>query len=251
MNPSLRWSLNAHGIFIRKVADMFRLLEPLQEVRKHKKAMAYSDDSALDSMRELSLAIDKAPVTTREAPSIPERTTSPSISSVDDHSSDTSAASTRSFLTSTTGPSCASSASSFAAVPPWHESAPTLGKLSMFGMGYGYDLPCEFAFMGCSVRFHPEPFEDWISHSLSHFAGVLPPNYSTCTFCEDGGTDFRSFADPEVSWRQRMIHIGSHFADCQLNDMRPDPWVIEYMWKNDLISDEDNMCFEANAKSAV
>jgi hypothetical protein len=153
--------------------------------------------------------------------------------------STTSTASTQSRRTGSRRESSASSASSVSNTPPWHPQ--TLNQyLAMTPYNYGYDLPCEFAFLGCNLRFHPEEFEAWISHSASHFVGVSPPSYTICTFCDSSTGCFRSQGDPHSNWRRRMIHIGSHFQNLEgERGLRPDFWVIQYMWSNGLLSEDD------------
>jgi hypothetical protein len=99
---------------------------------------------------------------------------------------------------------------------------------------YGFDLPCEFAVIGCDMRFKPEEFESWISHSISHFCGASLPLRASCTFCHE---ELSSMNNLETSWRERMIHIGAHFENGCKN-MPPDHLVIDYMRENGLITDE-------------
>lgn len=48
---------------------------------------------------------------------------------------------------------------------------------------YSFELPCEFAFIGCNLHFHQNEFEIWVAHSLSHFGANGPPPKSICVFC--------------------------------------------------------------------
>lgn len=105
---------------------------------------------------------------------------------------------------------------------------------------YGYDLPCEFFFTGCNLRFDPADFEVWISHTASHFGGGFLPTTAVCTFCDEDQATFHSNGDDAMNWRERMIHIGSHLeALIPSEHIRPDFWVIEHMWEHRLISPED------------
>lgn len=117
-------------------------------------------------------------------------------------------------------------------MPPWE--AP-----SHHPKVYNYDLPCEFSFLGCELRFEPEDFEDWIEHSLSHFSGCAPPPLAVCNFCNNGTGIFRDEKNRMFNWRDRMIHIGGHFARDGPTNVRPDYWVVEYMRDNELLSKED------------
>jgi hypothetical protein len=116
---------------------------------------------------------------------------------------------------------------------------PTLDQLiAALPYDYGYDLPCEFGFIGCNLRFHPEHSEAWIDHTISHFSpGISPPLKSICIFCD---TEFDCTASPldaRSIWRDRMLHISSHFeARVPSNYPRPDFFVIEHMHANGLIS---------------
>ena len=104
--------------------------------------------------------------------------------------------------------------------------------------GYGYDLPCEFEFLGCYARFHPEQFEAWHQHSLTHFGDSPPPPYAMCIFCDEKEGCFGIHNDRYLNWRKRMIHIGDHFQNFAQGS-RLDHFVIEYMWARRLISEED------------
>ncbi|KAN0095439.1 hypothetical protein V8E51_016150 [Hyaloscypha variabilis] len=130
--------------------------------------------------------------------------------------------------------SAASSISSTALTPPWKINESTLHLQSPASVYYDYDLPCEFEFLGCNLRFHPEYFEDWISHTASHFVGTIPPACAVCTVCD--GKRFEGYEDPISNWRKRMIHIGSHLADGSCNSFQPDFWVVEHLLGNDLLS---------------
>jgi hypothetical protein len=137
--------------------------------------------------------------------------------------------------------STATSDTSFSSVPPWHGGPPSLNHQIMTTLhNYGYDLPCEFTFLGCNVRFHPEHFEAWFQHSLSHFAHNGPPPYAICVFCDDEREGcFQSRNDRDLNyWRSRMIHIKGHYQGSD-HDLRPDHFVIDYMWTKGLISEED------------
>ncbi|KAI9644192.1 hypothetical protein NHQ30_007546 [Ciborinia camelliae] len=97
-------------------------------------------------------------------------------------------------------------------------------------------LPCEFLWADCHVEFHPDNFENWLAHTLTHFANLPPPSKCVCLFCDD--EVFEDNDDPRNNWRQRMIHNREHFIDGETN-IRPDFLVIDYMWKNGLITDKD------------
>jgi hypothetical protein len=167
---------------------------------------------------------------TNRTPSYP--LTSPTISTGSTFS--TSPSSNSESLSWGSSQCSASTAPSLNRTPPWHAN----------NLNYAYDLPCEFAILGCEIQFPPGQFESWISHTLSHF-GVgaggdkLPPK-AICTFCDDRDGVFENYRDPLANWRQRMLHIGAHYAGgMQYEQLRPDYFVIDYMWQNALLSCED------------
>ena len=124
--------------------------------------------------------------------------------------------------------------------PPWR-APPTFVQQFMAAPAYdyGYDLPCEFFFIGCNVRLSPAHLEEWISHSLSHFVDAPLPSTAICTFCDEA--TFQSQGDAEINWRNRMLHIHEHLEDLTPStNMRPDYWVIEHLQKHELISQEDH-----------
>lgn len=132
-----------------------------------------------------------------------------------------------------------STASSAPEVPPWDTKESFLPQEPGIASHYDYDLPCEFEFLGCNQRFHPQYYESWISHTASHFIGIGPPPCTVCTFCDGEGSRFGDSDDPILNWRRRMIHMGGHLAQGSCDGFRPDYWIIEYMWSNDLISEVD------------
>ncbi|KAF4635285.1 hypothetical protein G7Y89_g2801 [Cudoniella acicularis] len=97
-----------------------------------------------------------------------------------------------------------------------------------------YDLPCEFSVVDCHMRFYPEHFESWISHSLSHFSNHPPPSKTICTFC-DREFDLvpnENNGDPFSNWRERMLHIGGHFfnhRELGTSHPRPDYFLLDYL----------------------
>ena len=104
---------------------------------------------------------------------------------------------------------------------------------------YGYDLPCEFFFVGCNLRFHPVHFEAWVSHTASHFDGSLPRK-AICPFCDHADGIFRNNGDDMANWRQHMIHVAAHLEELTPSKyIRPDFEVIEHMREHGLISKDD------------
>ncbi|KAA8565183.1 hypothetical protein MFRU_008g00430 [Monilinia fructicola] len=96
-------------------------------------------------------------------------------------------------------------------------------------------LPCEFVSISCGLTFHPDEFENWLEHTLSHFSNLPPPSKCLCLFCDE---DFEDNNDPRHNWRQRMAHSREHLLDGETN-IRPDFLVLDYMWKNGLMTNED------------
>ncbi|QSZ32863.1 hypothetical protein DSL72_002443 [Monilinia vaccinii-corymbosi] len=112
----------------------------------------------------------------------------------------------------------------------WHLQTPSAHQINT-----SIVLPCEFVSINCGVAYHPDDFEDWFEHTLSHFSNLPPPSKCLCLFCDE---EFEDTYDPRNSWRQRMIHGREHLLDGETN-IRPDFRVLEYMWKNGLMSNED------------
>lgn len=157
--------------------------------------------------------------------------------SASDASSRTSKSSYSASDNSSRRQSSLSSTNTSISVPPWR--LPTLDQqMATHPYNYGYDLPCEFVFVGCQLRFHPTDFEAWISHAASHLGGSFPTTV-ICTFCD---TDEASWSngDAAMNWRERMLHIGSHLETFASSEtIRPDYFVIEHMREHGLISGED------------
>jgi hypothetical protein len=123
--------------------------------------------------------------------------------------------------------------------PPWDE--PTLDQQLMTLPYYGYDLPCEFGFIGCRERFHPLHLDSWISHTLSHFPpDIPPPSRAICIFCDTEFDCAQRGIDAAANWHERMLHIGSHLQARESPDsVRPDFFVINHMRANGLSSRAD------------
>lgn len=120
--------------------------------------------------------------------------------------------------------------------PPWHSDP--FG--SMAPIDYDYQLPCEFALFDCGVVFHPERFEEWINHSLSHFLRNPPPSSTVCIFCDKPDAHFRNATDPWQNWRERMLHIGRHYQEhWTLDHARPDFFLIKHLKACGLITAEE------------
>ncbi len=136
------------------------------------------------------------------------------------------------------GMSESSATSSVPQAPPWDEDECISHHQPAFA-SHSYDLPCEFEFLGCNQRFDPFYYESWISHTASHFTHSDPPPYAVCTFCDEEGSRFQDYFDPISNWRKRMIHIGGHLARGSCSDFRPDYWVIDWMWKLELLKKDD------------
>lgn len=112
----------------------------------------------------------------------------------------------------------------------WHLLAPSASRINTTIV-----LPCEFVSIDCGVTFHPDDSENWIAHTLSHFNNLLPPSKCLCLFCDE---EFEDNYDSYSNWRNRMIHSREHILDGETN-IRPDFSVLNYMWKNGLMSDAD------------
>ncbi|ESZ96888.1 hypothetical protein SBOR_2753 [Sclerotinia borealis F-4128] len=112
----------------------------------------------------------------------------------------------------------------------WHLLAPPIPHVNTTVV-----LPCEFISINCEVTFHPDHFEEWLEHTLSHFSDLPPPSKCVCLFCDE---EFENNYDPKSNWRERMVHSREHLLDQETN-IRPDFFVIDYMWKNGLMSEAD------------
>lgn len=102
-------------------------------------------------------------------------------------------------------------------------------------------LECPFHQLFCLLTF--SNMEDWISHSLTHFQRVPPPESNKCCFCS------AVFQSPtgERSWRKCMEHIAIHHQlGCRLATARPDFELFYYLFRHRLISDADYRDLKGN-----
>ncbi|PMD23847.1 hypothetical protein NA56DRAFT_546385, partial [Hyaloscypha hepaticicola] len=104
-------------------------------------------------------------------------------------------------------------------------------------MNYVPELRCEFEFVGCHLSFHPTQIEPYISHTVSHFLGHLPPLRTICIFCN---RIFEDPNDPVANWTRRMRHIADHYRQsARFVHSRPDFLLINHMRSKRIMSSED------------
>lgn len=102
-------------------------------------------------------------------------------------------------------------------------------------------LECPFHPLFCLLTF--SDLEDWISHSLTHFKNVSPPNSNKCCFCP---ADFHC-GTGACSWRQRMLHVAFHHQlGHRLATARPDFELFTYLWNHRLIDDANYRDLKGN-----
>jgi hypothetical protein len=102
---------------------------------------------------------------------------------------------------------------------------------------YDYHYHCEFAMVGCQVKFDPPHKNQWMLHSISHFGKFTPPLDGACIFCD---AVFRTQDDPHDCWRKRLLHIASHYENLErLEKSRPDYFLLDYLRETNLLNAED------------
>lgn len=115
-------------------------------------------------------------------------------------------------------------------------SAPSVGPIPPPPV-FNYNFPCEFGTLGCQVSFDPPEKEHWISHAITHFNTFSPPRKAVCIFCDD---IFRIQTDARSMWRERLMHIASHYENLeQHGTSRPDYFLLDYLKDTKLLSIED------------
>lgn len=98
-------------------------------------------------------------------------------------------------------------------------------------------LACSYSFLACSFR--TNNLEEWDTHCVSHFRGVLPKT-TECPFylCEWS----IKAESGEEAWRCRVIHIVADghsqqgFVD---TNRRPKASLIDHLWRHRIIDDAD------------
>ena len=101
----------------------------------------------------------------------------------------------------------------------------------------GLEFCCPFEFVGCSLNFHPTQIDAYISHTITHFFHYQPPPKTICIFCP---RIFDNADDRVANWKERMRHITNHYRCLErFEHSGPDFFVIEYMRKKRIISEED------------
>ncbi|MCJ1479097.1 hypothetical protein MMC13_007781 [Lambiella insularis] len=91
-------------------------------------------------------------------------------------------------------------------------------------------LTCPFIFLQCLLSF--TSVSEWVTHSLTHFKEIMPPNSNQCCFCDK---TFKR-ADGQQSWREKLEHTALHYQEGhKLPKARPDFELHKYLWENCLI----------------
>jgi hypothetical protein len=130
-----------------------------------------------------------------------------------------------------------SDASLHSTTPSSVSSSPPPPLATMNPTNYGYEFVCPFECVGCQLTFHPTEIDAFVSHSASHFLNHRPPPKTICVFCPQ---TFENSDNRVANWNRRMRHIADHYRRFeQYENSRPDFFVIEYMRKKHIISDED------------
>ncbi|KAK8039228.1 hypothetical protein PG993_007639 [Apiospora rasikravindrae] len=101
-----------------------------------------------------------------------------------------------------------------------------------------YRLPCEYARLGlCNETFGPEETDFWEWHvGTLHLQDRLPP-HCICWFCDQEFSATDHNGDERENFRFRLEHIRDHIIQGRLNaqDMRPDYFLLEHMYRNGLL----------------
>lgn len=93
---------------------------------------------------------------------------------------------------------------------------------------------CPFNFLQCYRSFTDEA--EWFEHSLTHFGNVGPPSLNECPFCDRHYGQFKS-SIPMESWKFRMMLVSWHLRNgATVATARPDFFLINYLWENNLIT---------------
>ncbi|KAK7948226.1 uncharacterized protein PG986_009112 [Apiospora aurea] len=99
-------------------------------------------------------------------------------------------------------------------------------------------LPCEYARLGlCNETFGPEETDFWEWHvGTQHLQDNLPP-HCICWFCDQEFSARNHNVDERENFRFRLEHIRDHIIQERLaaQDMRPDYFLLEHMYRNGLL----------------
>lgn len=113
-------------------------------------------------------------------------------------------------------------------------------------------LQCPFDLLHCVRVFQGGQIDDWIAHSLEHFAiiggqgrAVQPPTLNQCPFCEASFSDLVGI----TSWNQRMNHVAEHHRiGHTLAHARPDFALYEYLWRKRAITTQEYRDIRGNSE---
>ena len=102
---------------------------------------------------------------------------------------------------------------------------------------------CPFLLHGCRLEY--SNCDDWFWHSVTHFytkgsrlacgpAVVTPPTQNRCCFCRKVFINMSGIH----SWSERMECVANHHEiGHNLSYARPDFYLLDYFWENQLISE--------------
>jgi hypothetical protein len=199
-----------------------------------KRFVEEKDGPRIVGQSPIRLLVSLSPITTtpiKRAP--PRRSDTSDSSSAASYQGSTSPSDPPSPTVFSQNPSPSSVASSAPSLAedPLNEQ---LATMSISSQRRNHELPCILnEILGCNAVFSGSRFEDWYSHSLTHYGDAGPPNHAMCIFCH---TLFDS-PSPQKCWRKRMQHIADHFEmGWTIEDSRPDFKVLEDMANKERLS---------------
>ena len=95
-------------------------------------------------------------------------------------------------------------------------------------------LWCEFSKLkNCNATFAGDDIAGWIEHHTAHLRNKFPRRV-VCWFCDHIPFVAESKADRRANFEERMEHIREHINSdyMEVDNMRPDFFVVESLYKN-------------------
>lgn len=105
---------------------------------------------------------------------------------------------------------------------------------SIWNRTYRTPRSCLFAFLSCPFKTHSQQM--WKEHCLAHFGHREPPRSIHCHRCDLPKTSFESGWD---AWKHKLDNSNSHLEEGEVEEPRPDHYLLEHLWQKGLIDDLD------------
>jgi hypothetical protein len=104
----------------------------------------------------------------------------------------------------------------------------------LWDWSYRTSRSCLFSFLGCSFRSLQQ--KKWKDHCMEHFGGDEPPRSVYCSQCK---LPKERFLNGWAAWNYKLEHMDVHLQVGDVEEARPDRYLLEHLWQKRLLDDLD------------